>query len=200
MRPIEPIILWSFGTTLVGLLYLGGDKSEKVCTGYEVLPTKGLNLLKESKWRASVQIVLCNLFLYTNNIQKYYSVSRCVIFIIIVIAPTEVDPRVMVMMLQWEQRKGERDKAGTSTTSGGKSLVVVVDRGSKLQERPQQPNITNLQNGFLDCFGSEKWFSDIECWWLVGFNWVWFFWIWSLIGVGFRWASMVFSFVFLATK
>ena len=23
-------------TTLVGLLYLGGDKSEKVCTGYEV--------------------------------------------------------------------------------------------------------------------------------------------------------------------
>ena len=46
VRPIEPIILWSFGTTLVGLLYLGGDKSEKVCTGYEVLPTKGLNLLK----------------------------------------------------------------------------------------------------------------------------------------------------------
>ena len=30
----------------------------------------------------------CNSFLYTNNIQKYYSVSRCVIFIIIVIAPT----------------------------------------------------------------------------------------------------------------
>ena len=75
-------------TTLVGLLYPGGDKSEKVCTGYEVYPTKGLNLLKESECRASIQIVLCNSFLYTNNIQKYYSVSRCVISIIIVIAPT----------------------------------------------------------------------------------------------------------------
>ena len=74
--------------TLVGLLYPGGDKSEKVCTGYKVYPTKGLNLLKESECRASVQIVLCNSFLYTNNIQKYYSVSRCVISIIIVIAPT----------------------------------------------------------------------------------------------------------------
>ena len=49
-----------------------------------------LNLLKESECRASVQIVLCNSFLYTNNIQKYYSVSSCVISIIIVIAPTKV--------------------------------------------------------------------------------------------------------------
>ena len=32
---------------------------------------------------------MCNSFLYTNNIQKYYSVSRCVISIIIVIAPSE---------------------------------------------------------------------------------------------------------------
>ena len=37
---------------------------------------------------ASVQIVLCNFLLYANNIQKYYSVSHCVISIIIVIAPT----------------------------------------------------------------------------------------------------------------
>ena len=53
-----------------------------------------VNLLKESECRASVQIVSCNSFLYTNNIQKHYSVSRCVISIIIVIAPThfnEVD-------------------------------------------------------------------------------------------------------------
>ena len=50
----------------------------------------GLNLLKESEYRALVQIVLCNSFLYTNNIQKYYSVSRCVISIIIVIAPTQI--------------------------------------------------------------------------------------------------------------
>ena len=48
------------------------------------------HLLKESKCRALVQIVLCNSFLYTNNIQKYYSISRCVIFIIIVIAPTDI--------------------------------------------------------------------------------------------------------------
>ena len=86
-------------TILAGLLYSWGDKSEKVCTsykvqptkgctGYKVQPTKGLNLLKESECRASVQIVLCNSFLYTNNIQKYYSISRCVISIIIVIAPT----------------------------------------------------------------------------------------------------------------
>ena len=38
--------------------------------------------------RLSPKIVLCNSFLYTNNIQKHYSVSRCVISIIIVIAPT----------------------------------------------------------------------------------------------------------------
>ena len=75
-------------TTLVGLLYPEGDKSEKVCTGYKVQPTKGLNLLKESECRASVQIVLYNSFLYTNNIQKYYSISRCVISIIIVITLT----------------------------------------------------------------------------------------------------------------
>ena len=35
-----------------------------------------------------IQIVLCNSFLYTNNIQKYYSISHCIISIIIVIAPT----------------------------------------------------------------------------------------------------------------
>ena len=75
-------------TTLVGLLYPEGNKSEKVCTGYEVQSTKGFNLLKESECHTSVQIMLCNSFLYTNNIQKYYSVSRCVISIIIVIAPT----------------------------------------------------------------------------------------------------------------
>ena len=33
-------------------------------------------------------IVVINSFLYTNNIQKYYSISRCVISIIIVIAST----------------------------------------------------------------------------------------------------------------
>ena len=75
-------------TTLVRLLYPGGDKSEKVYTGYKIYPTKGLNLLKESECRALVQIVLCNSFLYTNNIQKNYSISRCIISIIIVIAPT----------------------------------------------------------------------------------------------------------------
>ena len=32
--------------------------------------------------------MLCNFFLYVNNIQKYYSVSRCVISIIIVFALT----------------------------------------------------------------------------------------------------------------
>ena len=39
--------------------------------------------------RLSPKVVLCNSFLYTNNIQKHYSVSRCVISIIIVIAPTQ---------------------------------------------------------------------------------------------------------------
>ena len=57
-------------TTLVGLLYPRGDKSEKVCTGYKIQPTKGLNLLKESECRASVQIVLCNFLLYIINIQR----------------------------------------------------------------------------------------------------------------------------------
>ena len=32
--------------------------------------------------------MLCNFFLYVNNIQKYYSISSCVISIIIVFAPT----------------------------------------------------------------------------------------------------------------
>ena len=46
------------------------------------------SLAKESECRASVQIMLCNSFIYTNNIQKHYLVSRGVISIIIVIAPT----------------------------------------------------------------------------------------------------------------
>ena len=75
-------------TTLVGLLYPREDKLEKVYIDFKVQTTKGLNLLKESECRASVQIVLCNFFLYVNNLQKYYSVSRCVISIIIVFAPT----------------------------------------------------------------------------------------------------------------
>ena len=49
-------------TTFVGLLYFGGDKLEKVYTGYNVQPTKGLNLFKESECHALVQIVLCNIF------------------------------------------------------------------------------------------------------------------------------------------
>ena len=75
-------------TTLVGLSYLVGDKSKTVCTDYKVQPTKDLNFLKESECRTLVQIVLCISFLYINNIQKYYSVFLCVIFIIIVFAPT----------------------------------------------------------------------------------------------------------------
>ena len=71
--------------TFVGLLCPRGDKSEKICTGYKVQPTKGLNLLKESECHALVQIVLCNFSLQINNIQKYYSVSLCVISIIIVL-------------------------------------------------------------------------------------------------------------------
>ena len=43
-------------------------------------------------------IVLCNSFLYTNNIQKHYSVSRCVIFIVIVIAPTKAFPFVLFLL------------------------------------------------------------------------------------------------------
>ena len=39
----------------------------------------GLDTCARGRWRVEV---------YTNNIQKYYSVSRCVISIIIVIAPT----------------------------------------------------------------------------------------------------------------
>ena len=37
----------------------------------------------------SVQIMLCNFFLYINYIQKYYSVSHYVISIIIVFTPTQ---------------------------------------------------------------------------------------------------------------
>ena len=50
----------------------------------------------------SPKIVLCNSFLYTNNIQKHYSVSRCVISIIIVIAPThtkKVESAILVFKL-----------------------------------------------------------------------------------------------------
>ena len=73
--------------TFVRLLYLGGDKSETFCTSYKVQPTKGLNLLKESKCCALVQIMLCIFYLQINNIQKYYSISR-VSSIIFVFAPT----------------------------------------------------------------------------------------------------------------
>ena len=75
-------------TTFVRLLYPKGDKLEKVCTGYKVQPSKGLNFLKESECRASVQIMLCISYLQINNILKHYSVSFCVISIIIVFAQT----------------------------------------------------------------------------------------------------------------
>ena len=55
----------------------------------------GLDMCAKGRWRvevsklemnqlALVQIVLCNFLLYVNNIQKYYSVSFCVISIITV--------------------------------------------------------------------------------------------------------------------
>ena len=49
-----------------------------------------LNLLKESECRVLVQIVLCIFFFLfqINNIQKYYSISFCVISIIIMFAPS----------------------------------------------------------------------------------------------------------------
>ena len=75
-----------------------GDKSEKVCTDYKVQPTKNLNLFKESECHASVQIVLCNFFLYINNIQKYYSVSRCDIFIIIMFAPKYIYIYILIQI------------------------------------------------------------------------------------------------------
>ena len=75
--------------TLVGLLYPESDKSETVCTNYKVQSTKDLNLLKENECRILVQIVLCNFFLYINNIKKYYLVSLCVISIIIMFAPID---------------------------------------------------------------------------------------------------------------
>ena len=58
-----------------------------------------MNFLKESECRASVQIVLCNFFLYVNNIQKYYSVSHCVISIIIVFAPTHMHTHLPTLCL-----------------------------------------------------------------------------------------------------
>ena len=69
-------------TTLVGLLYLGGDKSKKVCTGYEVQPTKGLNLLKESECHASVQVLfsfsLCYFHYYCDCTNKYIQIQMYV--------------------------------------------------------------------------------------------------------------------------
>ena len=73
---------------LLGCCILGETSQRRSAPVTKFSQPKGLNLLKESECRASVQIVLCNSFLYTNNIQKYYSVSRCIISIIIVIAPT----------------------------------------------------------------------------------------------------------------
>ena len=52
-----------------------------------------LNLLKESECCVLVQIVLCIFFFLfqINNIQKYYSISFCVISIIIMFAPTSIN-------------------------------------------------------------------------------------------------------------
>ena len=88
----EGCSFWCIGcshhTTFFWLLYLGGDKSEKFCTSYKIQPTKSLNFLKERVCPTSVQIVLCISYLQINIIQKYYSVSLCVISIIIVFALT----------------------------------------------------------------------------------------------------------------
>ena len=76
-------------TTLVELLYPRGDKSKKVCTGYKSQPTKGLNLLKESECRVSVQIVLCISFFTSIIFKVLFSFSLCIISIIIIVfAPT----------------------------------------------------------------------------------------------------------------
>ena len=58
-------------TTFVELLYLGKDKSKKVYIGYKVKTTECLNLHIESKYHASVQILLY-ISSQINNIHKYF--------------------------------------------------------------------------------------------------------------------------------
>ena len=56
--------------------------------------------------------MLCNFFLYINNIQKYYLVSLCVISIIIMFAPTGTKNSSMiswqVMFFKCEKSRMEK--------------------------------------------------------------------------------------------
>ena len=70
--------------------------------------------------RLSPKIVLCNSFLYTNNIQKHYSVSRCVISIIIVIAPTKTTK------LETREIKIFGEIYSIQTNKGEESLALLV--------------------------------------------------------------------------
>ena len=85
---LKETILFFLIVVINGLKCIVSDIGLDMCANGRCRVEVGLNFLKESECRVSIQIVLCNSFLYTNNIQKYYSVSRCIIFIIIVFAPT----------------------------------------------------------------------------------------------------------------
>ena len=108
----------------------------------------------------------------------------------------EVDPRVMVMMLQWEQRKGERDKAGTSTTSGGNhwwwwwTEVVSFRSGHSNQTSPickmGSSIVLDLKNGSL--------ILSVGGWWVsIGFGFFGFE-VWSGLDLdGLQWCFPLFS-------
>ena len=108
----------------------------------------------------------------------------------------EVDPRVMVMMLQWEQRKGERDKAGTSTTCGGNhwwwwwTEVVSFRSGHSNQTSPickmGSSIVLDLKNGSL--------ILSVGGWWVsIGFGFFGFE-VWSGLDLdGLQWCFPLFS-------
>ena len=109
----------------------------------------------------------------------------------------EVDPRVMVMMLQWEQRKGERDKAGTSTTSGGNhwwwwwwTEVVSFRSGHSNQTSP----ICKMGSSIvLDLKNGSPILSVGGCWVSIGFGFFGFE-VWSGLDLdGLQWCFPLFS-------
>ena len=89
MRPIEPInrLIQTQSKLLQHTIHTKKKKRSASVTKFSQ-QRASISLKRASATPQSKLCCVIPFFFYTNNIQKYYSVSRCVISIIIVIAPT----------------------------------------------------------------------------------------------------------------
>ena len=99
---------------LLGCCILGETSQRRSAPVTKFSQPRAWISLKRASAAPQSKTVLCNSFLYTNNIQKYYSVSRYVISIIIVFAPTLC--KSLHVRNQWCGRGSEKNPQSESTS------------------------------------------------------------------------------------